>query len=150
MCDFPSWIQDGKNVYFLTDKEVNRRMRERPGTQIYDHLGHSAIESELGVFGGNYERLEDIPVKFAKAIQAGKCNKMMKAGGFKALHFNSKGQLHRIDGPAVMYNHASDNEWHINGEKIYPSDMRYILKVIKITGAKATEKIIVALKEFLV
>jgi len=98
MSEFPSWIEKDGNCYWNTDALLDQH-----GIDYEDGVGHSAIRLVWNIRGGEENDFpeDDIPPEMAVDIKSGKCRKMMKAAGIVAIHYNSKGQLHRDDGPAI-------------------------------------------------
>jgi hypothetical protein len=77
MCEFISWIEKDKKVYFLTDKDV-----EAKGWEFVDSVGHSAIEKFYGVTGKHREIPNAFPPKEVIAeFNKGHMVKLMKAWG---------------------------------------------------------------------
>ncbi len=112
MCHFPSWIETAKEVIFLVDKDV-----ENEGFNFYDAVGHGALRSVFpGIGGVNKERFPCHPLVAAE-IRKGKMKRLMQAGGYKEVHVNSKGQLHRIGGPATVTTYGYKT-WYKNGKYI--------------------------------
>ena len=115
MCDFPSWYQSGKNVWFLTDKEVSKYLREHPDKTMIDAVGHQAIKVMMPeAEGSKYEDWnDDIPKAFLSAIKAGKCSRMMKDGArILEIKLDRKGLLHSLIGPAMI----CKEEYRCSGE----------------------------------
>lgn len=118
MCNFPSWIQKGKNVTFLTDADVNKIMHRDPDKDIDDLVGHSAITEYKGVTGIHKEGFPCHP-KVAAAIIAGKCKKMMLPNGYEEIHVDKQGRLHNENGPAIIQNERYDEtmlKYYVNGK----------------------------------
>ena len=80
MCSFPSWFIENGTVLFLTDKDI-----EDNNIDIYNGIGHEAIE-QIFKLKHNECRIHyegyPCPPEFAKAINDGKCNKMMTYFGW--------------------------------------------------------------------
>jgi len=111
MCEFPSWIEKDGNCYWNTDALLDQH-----GIDYEDGVGHSAIRQVWNIKGGEeHERPEDIPPDMAADIKSGKCRKMMRAAGVVAIHYNSKGQLHRDGGPAIERADGS-KKWYSKGK----------------------------------
>ena len=114
MCQFPSWIElEDKSIVYLTDKDL-----ENPcfsDNTDNDLVGHSAIRKMYTKIKGTNQEGFPCHPEIVQAIKDGKMNKLMKLGDFKEIHFNSEGQLHREDGPAVEY-YDGAKEWCLNGK----------------------------------
>ena len=114
MCDFPSWKRKDGEVLFLTDKEARTISDD-----VHDVVGHYAIDRYFNTDGtwDNEElvRGHNVPPAFVKAINEGACDWMMTANGYKHMHLNKDGKLHREDGPAVEYADGY-KAWWISGE----------------------------------
>ena len=136
MCDFPSWIVAGGKTYFLTDKDAKKYMRLHPERRIYDMVGHSAIKwvhPEISLDSKDYDELEGfdtaggVPKEMVRAIKNGEMKALMKADDIAELHFNSKGQLHNLRGPAYV-NTEGVKSYIIKGVWGSEADYREILK----------------------
>jgi len=112
MCEFPSWIEKDGASYWNTDALLDQH-----GIDYEDGVGHSAIRQVWNIKGGEENDFpeDDISPEMAADIKSGKCRKMMKAAGIVAIHYNSKGQLHRDDGPAMEHANGS-KAWYRNGQ----------------------------------
>jgi len=97
MCEFPSWIEKDGVSYWNTDALLDQHRIDHK-----DGVGHSGIRLVWNIEGGEeHEFPEDIPPEMGADVKSGKCRKMMKAAGIVAIYYNSKGQLHRDNGPAI-------------------------------------------------
>jgi hypothetical protein len=92
MCDFYSWIEKDKKLYFLDDATIEARW---PNDDIRDHIGHAAIEEIFPeARGGQHkESAIDVPLKIAKEINRGHMDKMAKAGQWAGARYDSRGHL---------------------------------------------------------
>jgi hypothetical protein len=103
MCDFMSYIKQGKNLYYLTDEIIEERMREPNHTFTFDEfssaIGHIAI---IKHFGGSFhpngihcEGLFRLPKEIAFLINEGRMVKMAAASdpSYSELRYDSDGYL---------------------------------------------------------
>ncbi len=92
MCDFYSWIEKGKKLYFLDDATIETRW---PGDDIRDHIGHSAIEEIFpDARGGVHkETAINLPIEIAREINLGRMSNIAKVGGWAGARYDSKGHL---------------------------------------------------------
>ena len=112
MCEFPSWIEDEGQVYFLTDKDLKL---PEVSALAEDCVGHAAIQKVYPNLEGMQGEGFPCPKPIAAAIHAGKMKKLMAAGGYKSIHLNRNGQLDREDGPAIERANG-DKFWYRNGQ----------------------------------
>lgn len=115
MCHFPSWKETTKEVVFLTDKDVKDH-----GLNIYDAVGHDAIKKLFPRINGVDKEGFPCHPLVAGEIMKGKMNKLMAAGGYKTIKVNRKGQLHCVNGPAVV-TIGGLKQWWKNGKKVKES-----------------------------
>ena len=110
MCDFPSWIEeDDGTVLFLTDKDLEER-----NIPPVDGVGHDAIRKVFpGIKGVDKEGFS-CPPEIAKAVNAGKMQKMMRVGGYEEIHLDEEGRFHCDSGPAVVFPDGR-KKWYQNG-----------------------------------
>lgn len=111
MCYFPSWYDDGEHIYYLTDKDA-----EEHNLDYEDAAGHYALGI---IFPGIEVRAtphEDFPCPpiIARDIMRGRLNRLMEAGGYRSIHVNEEGQLHRENEPAIEYSNGT-KYWYLNG-----------------------------------
>ncbi|MCK9570943.1 hypothetical protein M0R72_18485 [Candidatus Pacearchaeota archaeon] len=92
MCDFYSWIEKGKELYFLDDATIEARW---PNDDIREHIGHAAIEEIFPEAKGwtHKESAIDIPPVIAKEINRGHMDKMARAGRWAGARYDSRGHL---------------------------------------------------------
>jgi hypothetical protein len=127
MCTFPSWIEKkdkktGKvEIFYLTDKDAQALM-DKEGhylPQLYDYVGHGAIERFFNVRGRHKEGFDQpLPKEVAMAIRAGKMKKLMEASGeVTSVTINDKGLLHsEKDQPALI---KEDGCFHYKDGKLH-------------------------------
>jgi hypothetical protein len=110
MCDFPSWVEKGKQVFFLTDKDCMNYLRSLGSYDktMLDTVGHTALRDMFPNLGGINKEGFPCPLEIVKAIIAGKCKKMMATNGYITLKFDDKGKLHCVDGPALVSKNPDD------------------------------------------
>ena len=83
MCEFVSWIELDKRVYFLRDDEITAK-----GWEMVNSVGHEAIEKYFGIRGGVHKETPTFPPKEVReAVNNGEMKEMMKAGGYKEVKF---------------------------------------------------------------
>ena len=110
MCDFPSWIVVKGKAVFATDDILPK------DCDPADYVGHSGICKLFpGTKGTDREGYPCHP-EVAKAIMAGKMQKLMESAGHKSVSVNAKGNLHRLDGPAIEYADGTKS-WWLNGKR---------------------------------
>jgi len=127
MCDFPSWVKDGRKIYFLTDKDAARQIREHPSTTYYDYVGHSALRKLYpDIKGTNCEGFP-CPLVIANAIKAGRMKKLMKAGDYESLTFDSKSGLHSFDDLPAVVRSDGTKYWYKNGKLHRDKDLPAIV-----------------------
>ncbi len=117
MCDFPSWIKraDG-TVLFATNKDIEKLSGSQP-PDMNDTIGHHWLRGHYGSEPGDTEGEGfPCPPDVAGAIRAGRCRRMMQAGGYVAIHVTADDKLHREDGPAIERTNG-DREWYRNGKR---------------------------------
>jgi hypothetical protein len=92
VCDFYSWIEKGKELYFLDDATIEARW---PNDDIREHIGHAAIEEIFPEAKGwtHKESAIDIPPVIAKEINRGHMDKMARAGRWAGARYDSRGHL---------------------------------------------------------
>ena len=116
MCEFPSWVKSGRKVYFLTDKDATKLIRENPETDYADYVGHAAIRKLYPDIKGVDKEDFPCPLVIANAIKAGRMKKLMKAGDYESLTFDDKGRLHSFnDKPAIVDSNGT-KYWYKNGK----------------------------------
>lgn len=112
MCDFLSWVEldDGRCVW-----NTDNLIREH-GMDFQDGIGHKGIRKIWQITGGrDKESVYQIPPEAVQDVRGGKCREMMTVGGFDRLHYNQKGQLNCVDGPALECANGT-REWCLNGQ----------------------------------
>jgi hypothetical protein len=92
MCDYFSWIEKGKKLYFLDDATIEARW---PNDDIRDHIGHAAIEEVFPESRGgkHVENAINIPSRIAAEINQGHMDKMAKAGQWTGARYTACGHL---------------------------------------------------------
>ena len=110
MCDFPSWIKTEDNeIIYLTDEDI----RDMEGE---DSIGHHAIRKVYPGLGGEDCEGFPCPPEIVKAINRGDMDKMMHIGGYAEIYLDTKGRLHRDDGPAIVWS-SGTKQWYQHGER---------------------------------
>ena len=107
MCEFPSWIESDKEIFFLTDKDLSHFASENEA----DAVGHHGLRRVYPNLQGEEGEWFPCPAIIAKAIHRGKMNKLMRLGGYKAVYIKANGKLHRDDGPAIEWADGSKEWW---------------------------------------
>ena len=118
MCDFPSWLADDNGyVHFLRDKDVIAITGGYLTPEEWaDWVGHHAITSVIPI-SSLVRRKEGFPCPpaIATAIRRGEMTHLMRGGGYEEIHLSAEGNLHREDGPAVVYTNGH-SAWYRNGK----------------------------------
>ena len=112
MWDFPSWIEDyDGTVFFLTDKDL-----EEHNIPLVNGVSDDAIRKVFPGIKGVDEEGFPCPPEVAKAVNAGKMQKIMRKYGYEEIHLDKKGRFHCDGGPALVYPDG-EKRWYRNGKE---------------------------------
>jgi len=71
MAVFPSWIEHGSDIYFVTDKDLDEH-----GISLANGIGHDAIRKVFHSVKGKRRSGVPYPKEIGEAIASGKMNRM--------------------------------------------------------------------------
>jgi hypothetical protein len=122
MCDIFSWIVDknGK-VWFCEDKDCIAYMELPPEKSWNDVVGHETIRELFGVKGSEFESVLSVPAEIRDAVNAGRCDRMLKENGWAGLRYGANGKISSPWWPGEFIDSLKNIGWFDNHGKVDPA-----------------------------